>query len=359
MRAVSFAVVIATACLLGCGSTPPADPLADVSVPARPDWMDKYATLNQGDMRFFNISALMAAHGLTRLQAVELQNNYRDASRATPKAGAKAWFDTALSQVKTKPLESGIDPAALEKARFIVVFDLDDTLYDQYYDGRCHDVTFARTDGGKTVHIKMVPGWTTAIKRIHALGGATVIFSANRDTPTRENLEHIMLDGKPLLGHPLIAGVMTNSYLIVQSKYEGKGAKNPLKGRPIIDPAKDLRIVDATLQKAIIVDDNPTRLFQFKNVRLFKKFHADHYCSTDDAALNQAWDAAMPAVISEIEDTVAWMDAAKDRSFVAGYLPYSMIGRVVVDLLVHGAQMTPAEAIAHVRAHPELVDRKF
>jgi hypothetical protein len=310
-------------------------------------------------MRFFNISALMAQHDLTRLQAVELQNNYRDASRATPDAGPKAWFDTALAALKAGPLESGIDAAALAKARFVVVFDLDDTLYDQYYDGRCHDVKFNRKDGGKTVHIKMVPGWTTAIERINALGGKVVIFSANRDTPTRENLEHIMLDGKPLLGHPLIAGVMTNSYLIVQSKHEGKGAKNPIKGRPVIDPSKDLRIVDATLSKAIIVDDNPTRLFQLKNARLFKKFHADHYCSADDAALNQAWDAAMPRVVAEIEDTVAWMDQGPDRTFVQGYLPYSMLGRVVFDVLVQGAQLSPAQAIAHIRAHPELVDRKF
>lgn len=357
MRAALTALL--TALIAGCGATPPADPLASVSVPARPDWMDKYATLNTGDMRFFNISAVMTTYGLSRLQAVELQNHYRDASRDQPKGDPESWLATARAALDKEGFESGIDAKALAAARFIVVFDLDDTLYDQYYDGRCHDVTFARAKGGKPVHIKMVPGWSSAIRRINDLGGKVVIFSANRDTPTRENLEHIKLDGVPLLGHPLIAGVMTNSYLIVQSKHEGKGAANPLKGRPVIDPAKDLRLFDESLGKVIIVDDNPTRLFQLKNTRLFKKFHGDHYCSADDAALNQAWDAALPRVISEIEDTLAWMDAGSDRSFAQGYLPYSMLGRVAFDALVQGAQMSPAEAIAHLRAHPELVDRKF
>lgn len=362
-RAPLYALLLLTASAAGCGSTPrpdsAVDPLDSVTIPQRGDWMDKYATSNTGDMRFFNISALMQTHGLTRLQAVEVQNQYRDLSRANPDEAPEARFNAALAQVKGGMIESGIDEAALAKARFIIVFDLDDTLWDQYFDGRCHDVTFPRADGGKTVHMKLVPGWAAAIERINALGGKVVLFSANRDDPTRENLQHWMLKGTPLLSHPLIAGVMTNSYLILQSKHEGRGAKNPRKGRPIIDPAKDMRIVDESLSKVIIVDDNPTRLFQLRNARLFKKFHGDHYCSKDDPMMNQAWDAALPTVIAEIEDTVAWMDATPGRTFVEGYLPYSLIGQVAVDALVRGAQMTPADAVTHVRAHPELVDRKF
>lgn len=357
MRTLSILTALLCA---ACGAAPttPADPLADVTIPARPDWMDKYASLNTGDMRFFNISALMKAHGLSRLQAVEVQNQYRDLSRAEPDAGPRRWFDRALAAVKGGTIESGIDPKALADAAFIVVFDLDDTLYDQYYDGRCHDVQFTR-ESGKPAHIKLVPGWSTAIERIHALGGKVVIFSANRDGPTLENLRHWTLSGKPLLGHPLIAGVMTNSHLILQSKHEGRGATTPRKGRPIIDPSKDLRILDETLSKVIIVDDNPTRLFQLANVRLFKKFHGDHYCAADDPAMQQAWDAAMPTVVAEIEDAVAWMKAAPKRTFQQAYLPYSMVGQVAVTALVAGGQMTRAEAIAHVRAHPGVVDRKF
>lgn len=349
---------------VGCGSTPTPDtatpdPLASVSIPQRGDWMDKYASSNTGDMRFFNISALMQAHGLTRLQAVEVQNQYRDLSRAAPDEAPKARFDKALAQVKGGMIESGIDEAALAKARFIIVFDLDDTLWDQYFDGRCHDVKYTRAEGGKTVHMKLVPGWAAAIARINALGGKVVLFSANRDDPTRENLQHWMLDGAPVLTHPLIAGVMTNSYLVLQSKHEGKGAQNPRKGRPIIDPSKDLRIVDESLSKVVIVDDNPTRLFQLRNARLFKKFHGDHYCANDDPQMNAAWDAALPTVIAEIEETVAWMDAQPGRTFVDGYLPYSMMGQVAVDALVRGAQMPLADAVSHIRAHPELVDRRF
>ena len=73
----------------------------------------------------------------------------------------------------------------------------------------------------------------------------------------------------------MVAGIMTNSHLIQQRKTEPPGSVDkPSKGRPVLKPSKDLRHFDPSLKNVIIVDDNPLRLFQFGNTRVFKKFHA-------------------------------------------------------------------------------------
>ncbi|MBC8066713.1 MAG: hypothetical protein IAG13_00135, partial [Deltaproteobacteria bacterium] len=77
---------------------PAVDPLAEVTIPVRPDWMDRFAAENVGDMRFFDISALMKRHQLGRDRAVELQNHFRDVSRAQPQDGPARWFEHALAR---------------------------------------------------------------------------------------------------------------------------------------------------------------------------------------------------------------------------------------------------------------------
>ena len=111
-------------------------------------------------------------------------------------------------------------------------------------------------------YIQAVPGWIEAIKKIVALGGKVVLFSANLDDTTLENLEHMKIDDVPLTKNPLISGIMTNSHLIQQEKTEPPGSHmTPRKGRPVIEPSKDLRHFDPSLERVIIVDDNPLRLF--------------------------------------------------------------------------------------------------
>ncbi|AKI99479.1 Hypothetical protein AA314_01106 [Archangium gephyra] len=58
--------------------------LEAVTIPALPDWVDKYAGPNEEERRFFNISGLMERFQLARVQAVELQNHYRDLIRSQP-----------------------------------------------------------------------------------------------------------------------------------------------------------------------------------------------------------------------------------------------------------------------------------
>lgn len=331
--------------------------LDDLSVPPLPIWVDRYWELNVGDMRFFNIGKLMASYGLERHEAVELQNHYRDQSRAAPDGDRVAQFNEALARVRRGDYESGIDPADLAQAEFIVVFDLDETMYDQYHaSADCADVTYDLPDGKKK-YIELTPGWDDAIRKIHGLGGRVVLFSANQDAVNYANFAHWKLDGVPLNDSPLVAAVMTNSYLIRQERTEGAGAKSPLKGQPVIEASKDLRIFDPSLERVIIVDDNPTRLFQLRNTRVFKKFHANEYCG-DDAALKKAFEGAMPEVIAEIEDSVQYMRDHK-RPFAIAYRPFTALGRHAVDALIGANGWTRAQAIDHVRTHPDIVERKY
>ncbi|MEE2787039.1 MAG: NIF family HAD-type phosphatase [Myxococcota bacterium] len=335
--------------------------LDELSIPTLNEWTDRYADGKKGDVRFFNITRLMNKFGLSRLQAVELQNQYRDLTRAAPETSRVDALQTALDAVKKGELESGVDAQALAKAKFTIVFDLDDTLYDQYYPGgeTCHGVAFKRQNG-KMKYIQPIPGWTEAIKRIVALGGKVVLFSANLDETTLENLAQMKIDDVPLTQSPLISGIMTNSHLTQQEKTEPPGSRlTPRKGRPVIEPSKDLRHFDPSLERVIIVDDNPLRLFQYRNTRLFKKFHADDWCTTKDEVKKAAYDRAMLTVVKEIEESLAYMEANRDVNFATAYLPYSYLGRVAVQFVMDGKNWTRAQANAYVRTHPDVVDARF
>ncbi len=332
--------------------------VTSITIPPLDEWTDRYADGKKGDVRFFNLTKVMARYGLSRLQALEVQNHYRDLTRADAKLALGDALDQAVAKAKAGDLECGVDAKAMAAAKFIVVFDLDDTLYDQYYDGaKCNTVAFERANG-KMKHIHMVPGWEDAVRRINALGGKVVIFSANLDDRTITNLRHIQLDGKDLMSSPLIAGVFTNSHLIQQEKTEPPGsAEKPRKGRPVLEPSKDLRPLDESLERIIIVDDNPLRLFQFRNVRVFKKFHADHYCG--DPEFKKTFDGVMGALVKEIEDSVAHMDANPGTSFVTAYLPFSQLGRIAVRFVMEGRGLTLVQAVEYVRKHPGVVDKRL
>lgn len=331
--------------------------LAAMTLPSRPDWMDKYAG-QAPDERFFDIAALMEAHGLDRARAVELQNHFRDLTRAQPQGDRNAQYAEALRRAKAGTFEDRRELERLAEAPFIVVFDLDDTLYDQSIDPAvamaCHDITYAEQhpDGtkGKERFIKLNPGWADAIRRIHALGGAVVLFTANVDELSQTNVAMWRLDDAPILQHPALAGFLTNSHLVLQPKQAGS---------PVVEPSKDLRIVDPELRRAIIVDDNPLRLFQFRNTRIYKKFDAEAYCTTKDPAAKKAHEQGLKVVVDELEDSLRWMKAHPGTTFVDAYLPYSALGRDAVRWLQRGAGRSEKQAIEHLRRHPELVDAKY
>ncbi|MGZ3458870.1 MAG: NIF family HAD-type phosphatase [Archangium sp.] len=364
--------------VLGCATsasqqragTPPALPstpgiasraeLDALTIPLLPDWVDKYATpSNVEERRFFNISHLMERFQLDRAQAVELQNHYRDQVRSRPTADLVAAFNTALERVRRGEFES-FHPDRLAQARFIVVFDLDETLLDQYYGAgaSCHDLAVPLQGGAQPSfrYVKLIPGWQQAFERIQALGGAIVLFTANRDELSYENLAQWRLGGIPLTVHPAIAGILTNSHLILQEKSEG--VANPKDGNPVHEPSKDLRIFDETLRRVVIVDDNPTRLFQMRNARVIKKFDADLWCTTSEPLLRRAFDESLPTVTYELEESVRYMNE-HGVDFAEAFLPYTALGQLTVQFLVDSSGFDRARAIDYVRHNPQVVDAHY
>ncbi len=358
------ATEISTA-LLGCDYQQggAAEAVAKHTLPPTPCWTNKYVDRIDENVRYFDLHGLRAEHGLSWLQAVELQNHYRDLMRATPDGDRAAAFQTALERVKQGEFESKVDPEAMKRAKFIVVFDLDETFYDQRTgSAECNDAAFEYQSRGetKTKYVKMVPGWQAAVARIAELGGVTVLFSANLDERTLLNLSKVKLDGVPLTESPKIAGIMTNSFLTQQSTTAPPGsAETPWKGKPVFEPSKDLRHFDETLTKVLLVDDNPLRFFQFRNTRTFFKFHADKLCGAQDPELRAAYENMLPAMIAEVEEAVAWMDAGEGRDFVTAYLPYSDLGQVAHRFLMQTRSWSAAQARDYIRANPSVVSPKF
>ncbi|KFE66819.1 hypothetical protein DB31_9033 [Hyalangium minutum] len=334
-------------------------------IPPLPAWTDRFAKPNEVPPPFFAITRLMERYSLTRAQAVELQNHYRDLTRANASLDPEQAFATALKRVQENQFERPLDVEQLRQAKFIVVFDLDETLWSQYDPARtpvtCADFVMQGAQAAGTPNVKLIPGWQQAFERIRALGGAIVIFSANLDDPTLARLEQWKFHGTPLLQSPEIAGVLTNSHLILQDK-----AEEP-KNNPVREPSKDLRIFNddpkakGVSEKVIIVDDNPVRLFndQLTHARVIKKFEAKHYCaSPGDPRVRKAFDDSLAEVVRELEESAQYMNQ-KGVGFSRAFLPYSWLGQLTVRFLMESGGLDRAQAIDSVRSNPETVDQKF
>ena len=107
-------------------------PLGDLVFQPLPLWTDKYSNADSPPPAFFVIRQLMERYSLSRAQAVELQNHYRDLLRAKPNTEPKQAFEQALERVRRNEYERRFDVEQLRQAKFIVVFDLDETLWSQY-----------------------------------------------------------------------------------------------------------------------------------------------------------------------------------------------------------------------------------
>jgi hypothetical protein len=337
----------------------PADPLGELDIEPLPLWTNPYAknTAEQGP--FLEIRKVMAKEGFTRAQAVAAQNLLRDAVRDGATDLAAAYAD-AVAKVRAGANPSALDAAALDAAPFIVAFDLDETLIDQTkgaatfaatcgplaYDGE----PYVTGDGSKLV--QLAPAWEEAFRAVRESGGAIVLFSANLDQRVRGLIEHWIWEGKTIAEHPDIQGVLSNGDLILQTR--GDAEK-----RVVSEPSKDLRTLDTSMERVILVDDNPTRTFQPSNLRLTRKFNAQLYCDPKSHPdVKAALAGELRAVANEIRDAAAWK-ANHGGSFKAAFLPYSQTGRLAVDALVSAKGWDRAKAVAFVRDHPELVDNAF
>lgn len=316
--------------------------------------MDRYAhTDSNTDVRYFRIAKLMADFGLSRFAAVELQNHYRHLT-ARGVAQSEA-FDQAIVQARAEHFLSGVDANKLRSAPFIVVYDLDETLYQAFYKSGARgpafrDVTFQSRD--HEAFIKLRPGWQRAILRIHELGGIVLLFTARSDDVAEAAAENWRLGDRPI--RQLVDGFLSKSHMVMQEKSDGD---------PIFTPSKDLRILDEALERVIIVDDNPRRVVQHNRQRLVKKFQADAYLEIKNGALGSSpltlsFEQTLPMVLGEIEESLGYLKTHAGTSFARAYLPYTMLGQVASEAL-RSAHLSEAAARAYIRENPAYVDEAF
>ncbi len=368
-------------------ATPPAEPVADGPPPRRidelmleprPAWMDKYAAPDVEPPVFLSIDRVMVKFGLDRASAIEVQNHVRDGLRQGAigaERGLEVALEQALDAVKAGQFEA-YSTASVGAAKFVVAVDLDETLIDQYLrapvptgKGACESVT--TTLGENPARSVLRPGLANFVRGVAARGGVLVVFSANTDDNVLSHASAITVDGKSLREHPAVAGVLSNSHLILQDRdvVDAQGATR--RGKPVIEPSKDLRYIDETLAKVILVDDNPHRVFQLRNLRVIDKLDGDRVCAamprTDPtgkvppAVVDPGADAmgrSFTTILAEIDDALAYMDKHK-VSFAQAYLPYTVLGSVTVESLRQGGKLSDKAARDLVRSHPEWVPEDF
>ena len=116
----------------------------------------------------------MKDFNLNRIQALEIQNQFNDAK--SDKLSNQINFDKALANVQNNIFESQLKVDEIKKSKFVVVFDLDDTLYDQYMNpnNKCTDFNYNYTSRGKlkTKQIFMAQKWGELFAMIKKNGGS-------------------------------------------------------------------------------------------------------------------------------------------------------------------------------------------
>ncbi len=339
-------------------STQPAptiEPYKEFVLPPLPGWTDKYASSNKGDMSFFMISKLVEDEKLSRLQAIELQNHFRDLTANG--MGSQEAFDNALKAVQANRFESKLTAEMLQNAPFIVAVDMDETLLQQSYanwkEGTKYDYVVQFDDGSKR-KISMAPGWKEFVAKIKSLGGLFVLFSANTDYVVWDIANTVMIDDQKLSAYA--DGVMTNNYLILQGKQEW--VPQGKTGTPVVNPSKDLRLLDPKLEKVIIVDDNPKRIIQDSRLRIPKKYEAELYSFDTAGAVQEAYNKQLIAIAGEIEESYNY-SLKNQIPFAQAYAPYTSLGQVTVTWLSLTKKLTPCEAIDYVRKNPGVMDQAF
>jgi hypothetical protein len=340
-------------------------------ISTQPDWAVKYP---EGERELFRITDLMQDLSLTRLQAAELQNQYFDRLRAEPHVSPVTAFNSALENVRAARFESGLDSGGVAKAPFVVVFDLDNTLYDQRLtdaQASCASLSFRKSDG-KMKHLLLAPRWETVFQGIIDLGGAIVLYSANDDQETYENLSHWLWKGIPLYSregekakiHPQLSGIFTKNFLIRQAVTEVPGRQLRTNGTPVIEMSKDLRFIDESLTKVIIVDDNASRLFQLQNLRSVEKLTAADYCPSStnapsgDRTKFRAFQNSLLNVLGEIRESALYAKA-HGTSFRDAFLPYTFFGEMTRVWLKKASGLTERETIEWMRRNPGQIRDKF
>lgn len=344
---------------MGAGNGHAADAYSykDFLIPPLPEWTDKYAGSGKAFPGFFKLSALVKTFDISMLQAIELQNHFKDLT-ANDIIPQKA-FETAIKRVRNFSFESKLVPAKLKAAPFIVAIDMDETLLQQYYSmwtikkKKYFDYIVTFRDGS-TRGVSLAPGWQKLLQAIRGSGGLVVIYSANTDEVVWDILRTVQIGGQSLADYA--DGVMTNNYLVLQGKWEWLPGYAISPSSPVSEPSKELKLLDKSLDRVIIIDDNPKRIIQNSRLRLPKKYQADLFYSSRIA--RKLYNTQLPVIADEITESAQY---AKTNSvpFATAYLPYTQLGQVAVTWLVDSKLYAVEQAVAFIRRNPKFVDKKF
>jgi len=321
---------------------------------------------------------LMMKNGFTRYEALEVQNQMRDMLNANPifkelELNDKAIYlfmnkdkmvlnalQTAIDNVKEKKIfEHKFVQEPLKNDEFYVAFDLDDTLLSQYYSlgqkgSNYYDYPLTEQDYmikpviKSPKYITLTSNWEKALKDIAKIPNCKgiFVFTAKDDVSTNDIVDTVKIDGKPLRN--FLKGVFARNHLYREN--------SPTK------ITKDMRLIDETLKHIILVDDNPTRIFekQQENLKEFPKFNADVYYKAKEAKdkkIVDYFDKLMPTMVNEIKESAEY--AKKNNiTFVEAYYPYSMKGEAEVLMLI-GQGYSLKDANEFVRKNHKIFETPF
>lgn len=322
----------------------------------------------------------MVKDGYTRAEAIEIQNQMKDALESDPyylkledEGKSHKLFknkdtlvitalEKAIKSVKeNRYFESGYNPnEKLKENEFYVVFDLDETLLVQWYKlgekgEKYYDFTINTEDNilrptlTSPKYISMNPGLEKMIKELNSIPHCkgVIFFSAKLDKPTLEIVENMKIDGKSVKN--FIKGIYTRNYLVRE--------QDPTK------LAKDLRMLDESLKQVIIVDDNPSRILekQKRNIREITKYNPEEYLKakldTNDKKIVDYYEKVLPIVVKEIKEADEYATKNKIK-FADAYYPYSMSAQAkLLTLMKEGHKLS--EAVDIIRKNKDLFDPHF
>jgi len=345
-------IFLAAVCLANCVSC--ASHKNSLVLEGPPPWYNE--RLKQ---EFVDVAELMD-RGFSRLEALEIQNNALKRSK-----NENSSFDEVLAIEldnfkKDQVGESGFKPLSdLKTSDFIIIFDMDETLLVQWYKSyskgeKYSDLCSGLTDKNflgtlqSTDCVKFTPALEATFRKIKKLKGfkGLVLFTAKGHEAAHAIFDKWTIEGKPLRSQ--VSGVFTRNYLT--------------RGGKVYKPSKDVRMIDPSLEHAIIVDDNPSRLFQPKNVRIFPKFNGDNFLKakheSKDRKTIKYYESLLRIILEEIQDSYEYA-SKQDIPFVKAFHPYSQHGAYCMRMIQDALGYSKKRAANFHRKNPELCKDVF
>lgn len=310
----------------------------------------------------WDIELLMKDYKLTRLQAVEVQAQYRRQFGLTHK---ESDFENIIKRVRENKFMSRANVQKLKEARFIVLLDVDGTILDQdapaWIKGY-HDFQVLR-EGDKEVNVSLSPGYDAFIKDVHAKNGAVVLYSRNSDFLIQGLSQLILVNGKPLLS--IVDGIFSSSHMVAGRSFKRARGVQRLKdaGKLV---RKDLRIFNELSgeNKTIIVDDDPDFIEQSQAIRVVTAYkthvhgfdkYIDKHDERDAINLKKSKRNEWLTISSEIEETLNYMEN-HDTDFEIAYFPYTYRGVEIRDYLAEQNSVKLNEKTYSLKDDRQIVD---